>query len=130
MPDSLRLRNDGVAQICRNITENLGSEGKARIYTTDGWRPSWVARLVRPTAANRLHLRYFRQFVGEAHLSHVDHTHLLTDGVYEAESAGEGGEPRLYAFQVKGGSIAWVYSVTHCREMALRRIDKALAELG
>jgi len=129
MPDSLRL-HDGIAHVTRDVTENVGSEGKARVYTTDSWRMSWVAKLVKPTGANSLHLRYFRQFQSEAHLSWVDHTYLLTDGIYEAESAGAGGEPRLFAFQVKGGSVVWIYNETHDKTNALRRIDKALAELG
>lgn len=122
MPDELVLETTGIARVVRG--------GESQVVTTDSWRNSWMAKLVRPTRANTLHLRYFRKYENPVKLIGITRTFRPTDGVYEAESTGPGGEPRLFAFQIKGGSVIWIHNETHDKTNALRRIDKALAELG
>jgi len=111
---------DGIVRLSRTKDETTA-------VTTDGWRPSWVASLAKPTGINPLDLRYFRTF-DRPHSSTMGRRRFwLRDGmVYEAESAGPGGEPRLYAFQVQNGDVAWVHCVTLDRRGSMARIAQAL----
>lgn len=108
------------------VVHLTGTAGEVQAVTHDGWRNSWVARLSRPTGVNELALRYFRRFETPFEMVGDTRRFRLGDGVWEAESAGPGGEPRLYAFEVQHGDVVWVHSVTLDKRGALERILEAL----
>jgi hypothetical protein len=109
------------------IVHLTGTKGDVVAVTTDGWRHSWVARLIKAGGVNVLNLRYFRRFEEHHGVTLCTRTFRLQEGsVYEVESAGPGGEPRLYALQVRGGDVAWIHSMTFDRRGGIEQIMQAL----
>ncbi len=121
--NEIRFGADGILRLTTGPGELLAT-------TTDSWRHAWVARLIRARGMNPLNLRYFRKFLRPHALVGVERQFRIPDGVFEAESCGPGGEPRLFAFQVRGGKVTWTHIVTLDKPGAMARIDKALVELG
>jgi hypothetical protein len=103
------------------------SGGEVEAVTTDGWRDAWVAHLIKVSASNPLNLRWFRKFERPYCLTMGTRRYRLREGfVYEVESAGPGGEPRLHAFQVKHGDVAWAHCLTLDKRGGTERVMQAL----
>jgi hypothetical protein len=112
---------DGIVR----LTGTRGGEVEA--ITTDGWRLSWAARLIKATTDNPLNLRWFRMFEKAHSLTMGTRQFRLREGhVYEVESAGPGGEPRLHALQIRGGDVAWVHCLTLDKRGGTERVVQAL----
>jgi hypothetical protein len=104
-----------------------GTRGEVEAVTTDGWRISWVAHLIKAPAGNPMNLRWFRKFERAHGLTMGTRTFRLREGfVYEVESAGPGGEPRLHALQVVSGDVAWVHCLTLDKRGGTERVMQAL----
>ena len=82
---------------------------------------TWIARLSQARSGNRLNVFYFRDY-----LKAVDGVYGLETGIHEVEFMGDHGPHRI-AFEVRGGALGWVSSVTLAKKATMNKIAQALA---
>lgn len=82
---------------------------------------SWLARLSLAPAGNRLNVFYHRIY-----LTPMGGMFRLEPGIYEVEFDGGNGPHRI-AFEVRGGALGWVSSVTLAKRATMNKISQALA---
>lgn len=92
----------------------------------------WLAELSLATPGNRLNVFYSRKYyepvfeLGKTRIVGFEKVFYLGDGIYEAESIGSFG-PHRYVFGVTDGKLAWCYSMTFSKRLALTKIAEVLS---
>lgn len=115
------------------MTVDKSKEGyfEAVVVCNEVQTAGWLAELSSATPGNRLNVFYSRNYYEpvfklETHTDGFEKIFYLGDGIYEAESVGAFG-PHRYVFGVENGRLAWSYSMTFSKRLALTKIAEALA---
>ena len=119
------------------MTVDKSEEGyfEAVVVCNEEQTLGWLAELSSATPGNRLNVFYSRKYydpvfeLGKGRTEGFEKVFYLGDGTYEAESVGAFG-PHRYVFGVTDGRLAWSYSMTFSKRLALTKVAEALSPAG